>query len=160
MSPAASAAGIEVIDPRSPRFAAVITSVVLAAIAILGPSRGLPLLVVQLLAFGAGSLLGLKYQPYGWVFRTLVRPRLTPPTEFEDARPPRFAQSVGLAFVTVALLAALTQVAVVFWVAIGFALVAALLNAVFDFCLGCEVYLLGRRVLGTSRPATAGQEIR
>ena len=30
----------------------------------------------------------------------------------------------------------------------GFALAAALLNAVFDFCLGCELYLLGARVLG------------
>ena len=30
-------------------------------------------------------------------------------------------------------------------VAIGFALVAALLNAVFRFCLGCELYLLIKR---------------
>jgi hypothetical protein len=34
-------------------------------------------------------------------------------------------------------------------VAVGFALVAALLNAVFAFCLGCEVYLLVRRFIAT-----------
>ena len=32
-------------------------------------------------------------------------------------------------------------------VAIGFALVAALLNAVFRFCLGCELYLLFKRAV-------------
>ena len=33
-------------------------------------------------------------------------------------------------------------------VATGFALVAALLNAVFGFCLGCEMYLLIKRLTG------------
>ena len=37
-----------------------------------------------------------------------------------------------------------------FYIAIAFALIAALLNAVFDFCLGCELYLLGKRILGPS----------
>ena len=37
--------------------------------------------------------------------------------------------------------------------ATGFALAAALLNAVFGFCLGCELYLIGARVF--SRAATA-----
>jgi len=36
----------------------------------------------------------------------------------------------------------------VFYIATGFALIAATLNAVFDYCLGCELYLLGRRLLG------------
>ena len=35
-------------------------------------------------------------------------------------------------------------------VAVGFALVAALLNALFAFCLGCEVYLLARRITAPS----------
>ena len=34
------------------------------------------------------------------------------------------------------------------YVAVAFALGAAFLNAAFDFCLGCEMYLLGRRALG------------
>jgi len=45
---------------------------------------------------------------------------------------------------------------VLFYIAVGFALVAALLNAVFDYCLGCEIYLLSKRVFGKATPAAAG----
>jgi hypothetical protein len=142
------------IDPRGPRFGAAVTTVVLAATLILGPSLGLPLLALQAGAFGAGSLLGLRHQPYGWVFRRFVRPRLGAPAELEDERPPRFAQSVGLGFAVIALVGAFAGAPVVFYVATGFALVAATLNAVFDYCLGCELYLLGRRLLGKPLVAT------
>ncbi len=146
------------VDPRGPRFGAAVTTVVLAAVLVLGPGLGLPLLIIQTVAFGAGSLLGLRYQPYGWVFRRFIRPRLGAPAELEDERPPRFAQSVGLIFAAVALIGALAGSPLVFYVATGFALVAATLNAVFDFCLGCELYLLGRRLLG--RPTLdAGQPV-
>jgi len=148
----------ELIDPRGQRFAAAVTSVLLALVLILGPALGLPVLIVQTLAFGAGSILGLKYQPWGWIFRTAVRPRLGAPRELEDARPPRFAQTVGLIFGLAALLGAVAGLPVLFYLATGFALVAALLNAIFDFCLGCEIYLLGKRLLGdgadTSRATT------
>jgi hypothetical protein len=136
----------EVIDPRGPRFAAIITSVILAATVALGPTWGLPLLIVQTIAFASGALLGLRYQPYGWYFRVLIRPRLAPPAELEDARPPRFAQAVGLGFALAGLVGGVFGLAVLFYVATGFALLASLLNAVFDYCLGCEVYLLGRRL--------------
>ena len=135
------------IDPRGQRFTAAITAGLLALTLILGPGAGLWILVVQTLAFAAGSLLGLSYSPWGLIFRSAVRPRLAPPTELEDARPPRFAQTVGLAFAVVGLIGAIAGLSVLFYVAIGFALVAALLNAIFNFCLGCEVYLLGKRVL-------------
>jgi hypothetical protein len=151
------------VDPRGPRFGAAVTTVVLAAVLILGPGLGLPLLIIQTFAFGAGSLLGLRYQPYGWVFRRFVRPRLGAPAELEDERPPRFAQSVGLLFAAVALVGAFASSPVVFYVATGFALIAATLNAVFDFCLGCELYLLGRRLLGkpsldTSQPISGAAQ--
>ena len=67
------------VDPRGPRFAAAITSLVLSAALVGGPEWGAPLLVVQLVSFAAGSLFGLANQPYGWLFRHLVRPRLAPP---------------------------------------------------------------------------------
>ncbi len=153
MTTTASAPQVELIDPRGPRFGAVITSVVLAVAVVLGPVAGLPLLVLQLAVFAAGSLLGLKYQPYGWIYRRFVRPRLQPPAELEDARPPRFAQTVGLVFALVGLAGASFSVGVLYYVAVGFALVAALLNAVFDFCLGCEVYLLAKRL--TAKPVAA-----
>lgn len=149
---APSPATAEVVDPRGPRFAAIITSVVLAASVALGPQWGLPLLILQTLAFAIGAILGVRYQPYGWIFRTFVRPRLAPPAELEDARPPRFAQAVGLGFALVGLIGGVFGLATVFYIATGFALVAALLNAVFDYCLGCELYLLGKRLF--AKPAT------
>lgn len=142
-----TAARAELIDPRGQRFAAAITAALLAVSLILGPGAGLWVLVVQTLAFAAGSLLGLSSSPWGLIYRRAVRPRLGPPTELEDARPPRFAQSVGLGFAVVGLLGAVAGLPALFYVAVGFALVAALLNAVFSFCLGCEIYLLGTRVL-------------
>lgn len=143
------------IDPRGPRFAAAVTAVLLAAALILGPASGWPVLLVQTLAFAAASLLGVRFQPWGWLFRVAVRPRLTPPRALEDARPPRFAQSVGLAFGLAGLLGAAAALPALFYVATGFALVAAVLNAVFDYCLGCEIYLLGRRVFTRAAIGTA-----
>lgn len=153
-NPVSSATSTGLIDPRGPRFGAVITSVLLVAALVLGPTSvpGLIVLLVQTVAFAAGSLLGLQAQPWGLVYRRLVRPRLGAPAELEPAEPPRFAQTVGLAFALAGLAGWLLNLPLLFWMAIGFALVAALLNAIFDFCLGCELYLLGKRVL--NRPAT------
>ena len=103
---------------------------------------------VQALFFAIGVAFGVQRTPTGLVFRRLVRPRLAPPAELEDPAPPRFAQGVGLAFAVVALVSYLTGAVLVAQVAVGFALVAALLNAVFAFCLGCELYLLGVRFRG------------
>jgi hypothetical protein len=142
------------IDPRGPRFGAVITTAVLALILVLGPTSGLALalLAVQTLAFATGALIGLHAQPYGWLFRRFVRPRLAPPTELEDQAPPRFAQTVGLAFAIVGVVGFLTGLTAVFYIAIGAALGAAFLNAAFNYCLGCEVYLIAKR-FGIGRKA-------
>jgi len=139
------------IDVRGPRFGAAVTTVVLALTLLTIPtSLSVALLAVQTVAFALGSLVGLQAQPYGVFFRRVVRPRLAPPTEFEDPAPPRFAQTVGLGFALVGLIGLLAGATTVAYVAVGFALAAAFLNAVFAYCLGCEVYLLGKRVL--SRP--------
>jgi hypothetical protein len=139
------------IDPRGARFAAAVTSVVLAA-ALLSPRPAtIALVAVQALLFAVGAGLGVQRTPPAWVFRTLVRPRLGPPAELEDAAPPRFAQLVGLVFATVALVGFLAGATTVGLIATGLALVAALLNAVLGLCLGCELYLLSLRWLGRSR---------
>lgn len=145
---------VQLIDPRGPRFGAAITSVLLAVALVLGPSWGLPVLIVQTLAFALGVLLGVRHQPWGWLYRRLVRPRLTSPKHLEDARPPRFAQAVGLAFALAGLAGALLGLGALYYVAIGSALAAALLSAIFDFCLGCEIYLLAQR-FRSRRPASA-----
>ena len=134
------------IDARGPRFGAVITTVVLAVTLLTIPSTlSLVLLSLQTVAFALGSLVGVHAQPYGVLFRKVVRPRLGAPTKLEDPAPPRFAQTVGLGFALVGLVGLVTGAMTLAYVAVGFALGAAFLNAAFDFCLGCEMYLLGKR---------------
>jgi hypothetical protein len=91
-------------------------------------------------------VLGLQYAPYGLVYRALVRPRLGPPRELEDAAPPRFAQGVGLAFSVVGVIGYATGLTPLGIAATALALAAAFLNAAFGLCLGCEMYVLIRRV--------------
>jgi hypothetical protein len=135
------------IDARGPRFGAVITTVVLAVTLLTIPSTlSLVLLSLQTVAFALGSLVGVHAQPYGVLFRKVVRPRLGAPTKLEDPAPPRFAQTVGLGFALVGLIGLVTGATTLAYVAVGFALGAAFLNAAFDFCLGCEMYLLGKRL--------------
>ena len=133
------------LDPRGPQFSAALTAIVLAAVLLTPPPVGIVLLAAQAVIFALGAVRGVHTSPYAVLFRTLVRPRLSAPTEWEDPQPPRFAQAVGLGFALVGLVALLAGATVLGQVAVGAALVAALLNAVFAFCLGCEVYLLIRR---------------
>lgn len=140
------------IDPRGARFAAALTTVVLAAALLLAPSAAtVALLAVQGVVFAVGALRGVQHTPYSLAFRRLVRPRLGAPAELEDAAPPRFAQSVGLGFTVVALAGYLLGVDLLGSIATGFALAAAFLNAAFGLCLGCEVYLLLRRAAPLTR---------
>jgi hypothetical protein len=139
-----TAAGI---DPRGPQFAASLTSVVLIVVLLLAPSVAATLLLTaQAVLFAVGATRGVHHTPYSWLFRALVRPRLSAPTELEDPAPPRFAQAVGLIFALVGLAGFVAGADAVGFVAVGCALVAALLNAIFRFCLGCEMYLLLKRV--------------
>src|SRR3954466_11786694 len=140
MSPARSPE----IDVRGPRFAAALTAVVLAVALVLGSGV---LVAVQAAVFAIGAFAGLRYAPYGALFRAVVAPRLGPVREREPEAPPRFAQLVGLLFAVVGAAGYLLGAPVVGAVATGFALVAALLNAAVGFCLGCEVHLLLRRAL-------------
>jgi len=130
------------IDPRGQRFAAAVTTVVLAVVLVTG---SVWLLAAQTAVFALGAIGGLHRSPYAVVFRRFVRPRLAPATEFESAAPPRFAQAVGLGFGLIGTLALAAGATTVGLVAVGLALGAAFLNAAFGFCLGCEIYLLSRR---------------
>jgi hypothetical protein len=132
------------IDVRAPRFAAWVTSAVLALVLLTGSGV---LLAAQAVVFAVGALAGMRSAPYGLIFRTLVAPRLGPVREREAEEPVRFAQFVGLLFTVVGTAGYLLGAPTVGAVATGLALVAALLNAAVGFCLGCELYLLVRRAL-------------
>lgn len=136
------------VDPRGQRFNASLSVLVMAVALVVGLSSdfGVVLITVQGVAFGLGAMFGLRFQPYGWLYRVLVRPRLGPPAHHEDEAPPRFAQLVGFIFIIVALLGIAVEVEALAYVAVAFALAAAFLNAAFGVCLGCQIYLTFKRL--------------
>ena len=125
------------IDARGPRFSALLTTIVLGvALA----TTNAWLLIFQSAIFAIGAFKGPQHTPYAFVFKKLVKPKLKSEAKVEDVRPPQFAQRVGFVFTVVAIFGAifLPQLATI---AVSFALAAAFLNAAFNFCLGCEIYL-------------------
>lgn len=135
------------IDARGPRFGAAISTVVLAgAIALIDTPIGTGLLVWQTVVFALGALVGLRAQPYGMLFRRVVQSRLPGPVILESAAPPRFAQAVGLGFSATGLLLVIVGAPFAASMVLALALAAAFLNAAFNFCLGCEMYLSVARV--------------
>ena len=132
------------IDARGPRFSAALTTVVLASALVTG---WVWLATFQAVVFAIGAFTGPAKTPYAFLFKKFVKPRLKGAVPTEDARPPQFAQSVGLIFAVVALAGSLLSIPALFTVAVGFALFAAFLNAAFNFCLGCEIYLIAVRII-------------
>ena len=143
------------IDPRGPRFGALLTLVVFVVVLITG---NVWLLAAQGLVFAAGVTLGLPRSPYGLLYRWLIRPRLGPPAELEPAAPPRFAQGAGLVISIVGVIGYATGATALGLAAAAAGVLAAFLNGVFGLCLGCEMYLLIRRIW-PGRPITGAGRI-
>ena len=131
------------IDVRGPRFSATITVIVLA---IALATQNAWVLALQAVVFAIGAIRGPQFTPYAFIFKRVVKPRLRGEVVTEDSRPPQFAQTVGFVFALVGLLGAAIGSSLVFGIAVGFALAAAFLNSVFNYCLGCEMYLLVLRI--------------
>jgi hypothetical protein len=136
------------LDPRGPRFAAALTTIVLVAVLATG-SGWLALAQTVVFAITAADP---RRGPYALLYRALIAPRLGPATDREDAAPVRFAQLVGFVFLAIATLGYLTGNTGAGIVFTAFGLLAAFLNAAFGLCLGCEAYLAIRR-LTARRPA-------
>ena len=131
------------IDVRGPRFSATLTVIVLA---IALATQNVWVLALQAVVFAIGAIRGPQFTPYAFIFKRVIKPRLRGEVVTEDSRPPQFAQSVGFIFALVGLLGAAIGSSLVFGIAVGFALAAAFLNSVFNYCLGCEMYLLVLRI--------------
>ena len=149
------------IDPRGTRFGAGITAVLL--LVVIGLSLGgliVPALIIfaaQTLLFAWGAFAGIQRHPYGLLFKRLVRPRLKPPAELEDPVPPTFAQGVGFFITAIGVILTLLGLTLALPIAAALAFIAAFLNSVFGYCLGCQIYLLlvRARVLRRSSAASA-----
>lgn len=132
------------VDPRRLRFAAWLTTAVLAVVLVTGSGW---LLAVQAVVFALGAR---GANPYARLYRPS-----TPPIALEDAKPPRFAQLVGLVFAALGLVLFAVGATTAALLATAAALSAALLNAAFGLCLGCELYLLIKRITHRHEGATA-----
>jgi hypothetical protein len=147
------------IDPRGPRFGALITTVVFAVVLI---TSSVWLLAAQALVFAVAVVFGMRHAPYGLVYRVLVRPRLGPPKELEAEAPPRFAQGIGLLISVIGIIGYAAGITPLGITAAALGLIAAFLNGVFGLCLGCEMYLIIRRIWPGRQsmvPAEANREV-
>lgn len=139
------------IDPRGYRFGAAVTLVLALLAVLLGSDAGLIPMALLVLLFLPGATVGPQATVQSWLFKRLIRPRIGAPAETESFRPPRFAQQMGLAMSALALILGLVNLAAGFYVFAVMVLLASFLNAVFGFCLGCEIYLAVKKA--TTRAA-------
>jgi hypothetical protein len=132
------------IDVRGPRFSAALTCAVLA-IAYLTGSRAL--LGLQVAVFAVAAIAGLRWSPYGNLFRVLKRRLdLGPPPATEPEAGPRFSQLMGLLFTGAGLVALLAGAGTAGWALVLVVVALSALLATTGICVGCEVHALGQRV--------------
>lgn len=139
------------IDGNAMRGGAGVSAVALLVAYVLDVSIVAPIVGVTL---AIGAAFGLPASPLGVIFRGLKDAlRLKIPVEPEDGAPPRFAQLVGAVFLAASTAAFIADASTLGWT---LALIVAALQtllAVTGICVGCEMYLLGKRLTSRSRTA-------
>lgn len=131
------------IDPRGPRFNQAVLTVALLAGFVADAPLVAPLFAAMLFL---GAAFGPRYGPFLRLYAVAIRPRLAPPAELEDPRPPRFAAAVGVLFLVGATVAFAAGASGLGWALTLIVAALAGLAAVTGICVGCEVYLfLARR---------------
>jgi hypothetical protein len=142
------------IDPRQPRLGQGITGTFLLVGYLLDQPLVLPVLAVIL---AAASLGGPSINPYALLFRGVrAAGWLGAPRKLEEAAPPRFSNTLGFAFLTVASLAYYLPDQPMTGLAWGLGLLVsalALLAATTGLCVGCELYVFVRRLATRGRVA-------
>jgi thiol-disulfide isomerase/thioredoxin len=135
---------LDVIDARAPRFnQAVIGSLALVAF-LTDWWPLLPLLAAQL---AVGLTLGRRWCLTCLAYFELVQPFFGE-GPIEDARPPRFANALGVVVLGAATAAHAAGLSTLGWTLGLLVAGLALLAAATGFCAGCEMYRLGARLRG------------
>jgi hypothetical protein len=133
------------IDVRGPRVSAAITFVVLVAAFL---TRSTVLLALQVVVFAIAAFAGLRWSPYGNLFRFAKRRfDLGPPPATEPEAGPRFSQLMGFLFSAAGLVAILAGAETLGWALVLIVVALSALLAATGLCVGCEVYALGQRLL-------------
>ena len=138
------------IDPRGPRLNQAVLAVALLVGFGFDQRWVAPLFAVVLFL---GAAFGPRYGPVLRFFSSVVKPRLSPPAELEDPRPPRFAATVGVIFLAASTIAFVAGAATVGWALALIVAALAGLAAVTGICVGCEIYLVFARRRGVSLAA-------
>ncbi|MEM9033506.1 MAG: DUF4395 family protein [Actinomycetota bacterium] len=138
------------IDPRGPRLNQAVLAVSLAVALAVDARWVVPLFAVVLFL---GAAFGPRYGPVLRFYATVVRPRLGPPEEWEDPRPPRFSAAVGVVVLVAASGAFAAGAPVVGWILAAIVATLAGLAAASGLCVGCEIWVLLAR--WRSRPDAA-----
>jgi hypothetical protein len=134
----------DVIDSRAPRFNQATVGVLSVAAVVTGWWWLLAVLAAQLVI---GLTLGRRFCLPCLAYFELVQPRFGE-GPLEDARPPRFANMVGVAFLGASAAAYALGAPVLGAILGGLVAALALLAATTGFCAGCEAYKLGCLVRG------------
>ena len=133
------------IDPRGPRTNQAVLAVALL-VGFLVDWR--PVVVILAVVLFLGAAFGPRYGPVLRFYAEVVRPRLAPPAELEDPRPPRFAAAIGVAFLLAADIAFLAGAPGLGWALALVVAALAGLAATTGICIGCEAYLALARLRG------------
>ncbi|GAB20406.1 hypothetical protein GOEFS_115_00460 [Gordonia effusa NBRC 100432] len=89
---------------------------------------------------------GPKYSPFGRLAVHVIVPKIWKKEKLVPGPPKRFAQTIGFALSTVALVLSLLGYGLAAQIAIVFLIIAALLESVLGFCLGCTIFGFLQRV--------------
>jgi hypothetical protein len=153
VQPAAPSSAPAPIDARGPRFNQAVLAVALVAGFLLQDVGGWVVIPIWAVVLFLGAAFGPRVGPFLRLYADVVKPRLGPPKELEDPRPPRFAAAIGTTFLTAGTIALVAGLGALAW---GLALVVAALAglaAATGLCVGCEVYVLIARARGIALSA-------
>jgi len=150
---------LDIIDSRAPRFNQAVVGSLSALAVLTGWWWLLALLAAQLLV---GLSLGRRYCVPCLLYFELVQP-IFGEGPLEDTRPPRFANMVGVAFLSAASISYALGADIAGAILGGLVAGLALLAATTGFCAGCEAFKLGylftgRRFVACPLPPRPGSQ--
>ena len=127
------------VDPRGQRFGAGFSAVILVTAFLLGQ----PIIVAAVaLAMFVSAAFGTQYWLLGRPWPAIRRALRLGPVEPEHEYPPRFAQAMGVTFLTLGLIFLALGATPVGWALIGAVVALQTLLAATGYCLGCRLYFL------------------
>jgi hypothetical protein len=132
-------------NPVNEKAARVVAGVVLVMAIVTLATSFYWLLIPLAYGFWARVLTGPTLSPLGFLAQRVIAPRLGPP-KYVPGPPKRFAQGMGAVMSTLALVLAFAVSHLAADVVLALLVVAAGLESIFAYCLGCQAFALLMRV--------------